>query len=87
MLRVQIQLKRREEAWGNTLAPISDDPPHDKIRIHTQGLSADEWRDITPTQALTAVNERRRQAHRLPLTKNLTGLRFDFGPANVPYQQ
>ena len=37
MSRFQIQLKRLEEAWGDTLTPISD-PAHDEIRQYTNFL-------------------------------------------------
>ena len=38
MSRFQIQLKRLEEAWGDTLTPISD-PANDEVRQYTQSLS------------------------------------------------
>ena len=77
MSRFQIQLKRLEEAWGDTLTPISD-PAHDEVRQYTQSLSTEVRQAMTAAQILTAVNERRRQAHmeKVPLTKNLIGLLF-----------
>ena len=74
MSSFQIQLKRLEEAWGDTLTPISD-PAHDEVRQYTQSLSAEARQAMTAAQILTAVNERRRQAHmeKVPLTKNLMG--------------
>ena len=75
MSRFQIQLKRLEEAWDDTLTPISD-PAHDEVRQYTQSLSTEVRQAMTAAQILTAVNERRRQGHRekVPLTKNLIGL-------------
>ena len=77
MSRFQIQLKRLGEAWGDSLAPISD-PANDEVRQYTQSLFSDVRQAMTATQILTAVNERRRQAHmgKVPLTKNLIGLLF-----------
>ncbi|CAE7453065.1 unnamed protein product, partial [Symbiodinium pilosum] len=77
MSRFQIQLKRLEEAWGDTLTPISD-PAHDEVRQYTQSLFTEGRQAMTAAQILTAVNERRRQAHfeKVPLTKNLIGLLF-----------
>ena len=71
------QLKRLEEAWGDTLPPIAD-PAHDEARVYTQTSCVEERQDMTPTQFLTAASERRRQAHmaKVPLTKYLKGLRF-----------
>ena len=97
MSRFQIQLKRLEEAWGDTLTPISDpahdqlkrleeawgdtltpisDPAHDEVRQYTQSLATEVRQAMTAAQILTAVNERRRQAHmeKVPLRKNLIGL-------------
>ena len=62
MSRFQIQLKRLEEAWGDTLTPIND-PAHDEVRQYTQSLSTEVRQAMTAAQILTAVNERRRQAH------------------------
>ena len=75
MSRFQIQLKRLEEAWGDTLTPMSD-PAHDEVRQYTQSLSTEMRQAMTAAQILTAVNERRRQAHmeKVPLRKNLIGL-------------
>ena len=72
-----MQLKRLEEAWADTLTPISALAP-DEVRQYTQSLSGEERQAMSATQFLTAVNERRRQAHmqKVPLTKNLIGLRF-----------
>ena len=77
MSRFQIQLKRLEEAWGETLTPIND-PANDEVRQYTQSLSSEVRQAMTAAQILTAVNERRRQAHmeKVPLTKNLIGLLF-----------
>ena len=77
MSRFQIQLKRLEEAWGDTLTPIND-PANNEVRQYTQSLSSDVRQAMTATQILTAVNERRRQAHmeKVPLTKNLIGPLF-----------
>ena len=77
MSRFQIQLKRLEEAWGDTLTPIND-PANDEVRQYTQSLSSEVRQAMTAAQILTAVNERRRQAHmeKVPLTKNLIGLLF-----------
>ena len=71
----QIQLKRRVEAWGDTLTPISD-PAHDEKKLYTQFLSEEERQAMSATQILTAVNGGRRQAHtqQALLTKSLTGL-------------
>ena len=77
MSRFQIQLKRLEEAWGDTLTPIND-PAHDEARQYTQSVSTEVRQAMMAAQILTAVNERRRQAHmeKAPLTKNLIGLPF-----------
>ena len=56
MSRFQSQLQRLEEAWGNTLTPISD-PAHNEVRQYTQFLSGDERQAMSATQILTAVNE------------------------------
>ena len=60
MSRFQIQLKRLEEAWGDTLTPIND-PARDEVRQYTQSLSTEVRQAMTAAQILTAVNERRRQ--------------------------
>ena len=77
MSRCQIQLKRLEEAWGGTLTPISD-PAHDEVRQYTQSFSTEVRQAMTAAQILTAVKERRRQAHmeKVPLTTNLIGFLF-----------
>ena len=54
MSRFQIQLKRLEEAWGDTLTPSSD-PAHDEVRQYTQSLSAEV------RQAMTAAHFDSRQ--------------------------
>ena len=41
MSRFQIQLKRLEETWRDTLTPLSD-PAHNEVRLYTQSVSADE---------------------------------------------
>ena len=61
--RFQIQLKRLEEAWGDTLTPSSD-PARDEVRLYTNSLSEEERQAMSAAQILTAVNESRRQAHK-----------------------
>ena len=51
----QIQLKRLEEAWGDSLTPILD-AAKDEVRVYTQALSVEERQDVTATQILTAVS-------------------------------
>ena len=46
MSRFQNQLKRLEEAWGDTLTPISD-PASDEVRQYTQSLSTEVRQAMT----------------------------------------
>ena len=82
MSRFRIQVKRLEEAWGDTLTSISDST-RDEVRQYTQSLSGEELQAMSATQIMTAVNERRPQPRmqKVPLTKNLIELLF------VPHAQ
>ena len=48
MSRFQLQLKRLEEAWGDTLTPIRD-PAHDEVRQYTNSLSGEERQAVSAT--------------------------------------
>ena len=68
MSRFQIQMKGLEEAWGDTLSPITD-AADDEARTftstvaHKAPVARKSWQWQCPTQVPTAVNERGRQAH------------------------
>ena len=72
---MDVKTANSDEAFA--LTPISD-PPHDEVRQYAQSVFGEERQAMSAIQVMTAVNERRRQAHmqKVPLTKNLIGLLF-----------